>query len=56
VTRPSSWLSGDDVAGAWDDFWSCYCLALLRLVANQSHMGANVDELAYRPYRPMNYG
>jgi hypothetical protein len=36
------------VAGARDDFWGCHHLALLRLAAKLSHVGGDVDGLAYR--------
>jgi hypothetical protein len=52
----SSWLLGVDVAGAQDGFWSCHHLALLRLVAKPSHMGADVDGLAYHLHSPTNCG
>jgi hypothetical protein len=48
VARLSSWLSGVDMAGAWDDFWGCHHLALLHLAAKLSHVGADVDGLDCR--------
>jgi hypothetical protein len=40
------------VAGTRDGSWDGYCLALVRLAAKLSHVGANVDGLACRLYRP----
>jgi hypothetical protein len=44
------------VAGARDNSWSGHCLALLCLAAKLFHVGADVDGLDYRLYRPMDYG
>jgi hypothetical protein len=56
TARLSSRLSGVNVAGARDDLWGCHCLAFLRLAAMLSHMGADVDGLAYRLHQPTNGG
>jgi hypothetical protein len=50
AARLSSWLPGIEVADAWDCFWGRHHLALLRLVAKPSHVGASVDGLACRLY------
>jgi hypothetical protein len=54
AARLSSWLPGVNVAGALDGFWGCHRLALLCLVAKPSHVGVDVDGLAYRLYRLTN--
>jgi hypothetical protein len=53
--RLSSWLLGVDVANAWDRYWGYHRHALLHLVAKLSHVGVDVDELACRLHRSMNY-
>jgi hypothetical protein len=56
AARLSSWLLGVNVAGAWDGFWCGHRLALLRLVAKPSNVGAHVDVLACRLCYPMDCG
>jgi hypothetical protein len=51
-----SCLPGIDMARAWDGFLGCHRLALLSLAAKFSHVGGDVDGLAYRLHWPMNYG
>jgi hypothetical protein len=55
VARLSPWSLGIDVAGAQDGFSWCRYLSLFRLAAKLSHVGGDVDGLAYRLQRPMNY-
>jgi hypothetical protein len=43
------------VANAWDGYWGYHRHALLHLVAKLSHVGVDVDELACRLHRSMNY-
>jgi hypothetical protein len=40
------------MAGAQDGSWACLHFALLYLDAKPSHVGANVDGLAYCLHRP----
>jgi hypothetical protein len=54
--RLSPWLPDIDVAAARDDSWSGHHLSLLRLAIKLSHVGAEVDGLAYRPHRPTDCG
>jgi hypothetical protein len=54
--RLSSWLTGIDVAGVRDDSWGHLHFALFYLVAKPSHVGTNVDGLAYLLHHPMVYG
>jgi hypothetical protein len=39
-----------------DGSWGCLCFALLYLDAKPSHVGADVDGLAYHQHRPMDSG
>jgi hypothetical protein len=50
ATQLSSRLPGFDVASAQDVSWGGHYLTLLSLDAKLSHMGADVDGLAYRPH------
>jgi hypothetical protein len=43
------------VAGTQDGSWSHHCFAWLYMVVNPSHMGADVDGVAYFLHRPMVY-
>jgi hypothetical protein len=45
-------LLGTDVMGARDVSWSHLCFIWLCLAAKPSHMGANVDRLAYFQHHP----
>jgi hypothetical protein len=49
----SSWLPGADVACGRDGSMDCLCLAVLYLDAKLSHVGVDVDGLAYHLHRPM---
>jgi hypothetical protein len=44
------------MADARDGSWNGHRLALPCLAAKFSHVGADVDGLAYRLYRPTDYG
>jgi hypothetical protein len=44
------------MVGAWDGFSGCCQLALLHLVAKPSHVGVDMDGLAYRLHRPTTCG
>jgi hypothetical protein len=54
--RLSSWLPGVDVAGAWNGTRGRFCFIWLYLFAKPSHVGVDVDKLAYLLHRPMVYG
>jgi hypothetical protein len=54
--RLSSGLPGIDVVGARDGTWSRLCFAWFYLAVKSSHMGADVDGLAFLLHRPMAYG
>jgi hypothetical protein len=56
TTRLSSGHPGTDFASARNDFWDCLHLALHRLVTRPSHVGVDVEWLAYRLRCPMNCG
>jgi hypothetical protein len=43
----SLWLPGAEVAGAWNNFWSHRYFIGLYLTAKPSHMGVDLDGLAY---------
>jgi hypothetical protein len=54
----SSWLSGvlgTEVDDAWDDSWSGSFTMWLYLTAKLSHVGVNVDGLAYPLHQPTVY-
>jgi hypothetical protein len=51
--RPSSRLPGVNVACARDSSWGCLHFGWHYLAANPSHVGANVDALAYSLQCPM---
>jgi hypothetical protein len=44
------------MAGVQDSFWRWNRLALIRLAAKLSHVGANLDGLAYRLHWPTSCG
>jgi hypothetical protein len=52
----SSWFSGAEVDGAHDGSWRHHCFARLYLAAKPSHMGVDVDGLAYPLHCPTVYG
>jgi hypothetical protein len=56
TARLSSRHPGTDLASARNDFWGCRRLALHRFVTKSSHVGADVEWLAYRLRCPMNCG
>jgi hypothetical protein len=51
----SGWraFSGIEVDGAQDSSWRRCCFARLYLAAKPSHVGIDVDRLAYSMHRPM---
>jgi hypothetical protein len=52
----SSRLLGVDVADARDCSWASLCSALLYLNAKPSHIGVDVDRLAWYLHYPTDYG
>jgi hypothetical protein len=55
LPRCSSWFLGATVNGAWDSSWRRHHVAWLYLAGKPSHMGADVDELAYLLHGPIVY-
>jgi hypothetical protein len=51
----SSWFLGTEVDGARDTSWRHHCFTQLYLIAKPSHVGVNVDGLAYPLHRSMVY-
>jgi hypothetical protein len=56
ICIPVTEMAKFHVAGTWDRFWGCHHLTLLHLAVKLSHVGADVDGLACRLHRSMDYG
>jgi hypothetical protein len=49
----SSFFPGAEVDGAWDGSWRRRCFTRLYLAAKASHVGIDVDGLAYPLHHPI---